>query len=438
MKLSRKEKSAYWMPYTDNRWFKSNPKLLESAKGMYYKTSDGKKILDGVAGLWCVNAGHCRSRIVNAVKAQVEKMDYGLSFQMGHKLAFEFAEKLVNILPNEINHTFFSNSGSEAVDSALKVALAYFKAKGQHSKTKFIGRSRGYHGSGFGGTSVGGIIANRSQFGNLLNGVIHLPHTHMPEKNSFSWGQPKYGIEKAEALNEIIDFHGKDTIAAVIVEPIAGSTGVLVPPLGYLEKLREICSKNDILLIFDEVITGFGRVGDSFASKRFRVTPDIMTLAKGITNATIPMGAIGVKSEIYDTIYKKNKDKIELFHGYTYSGHPIACAAGIATLEVYEEEKLFERSKSLEKYFGKAAHSLSKLNVVKDVRNFGLVAGIELAERQKDPKTLGRDVYEECFNNGLMVRFTGNTIAISPPLIITKKQIDKVFSTLTHAIKKVF
>ena len=365
-------------------------------------------------------------------------MDYGLSFQMGHKLAFEFAEKLVNILPNEINHTFFSNSGSEAVDSALKVALAYFKAKGQHSKTKFIGRSRGYHGSGFGGTSVGGIIANRSQFGNLLNGVIHLPHTHIPEKNSFSWGQPKYGIEKAEALNEIIDFHGKDTIAAVIVEPIAGSTGVLVPPLGYLEKLREICSKNDILLIFDEVITGFGRVGDSFASKRFRVTPDIMTLAKGITNATIPMGAIGVKSEIYDTIYKKNKDKIELFHGYTYSGHPIACAAGIATLEVYEEEKLFERSKSLEKYFGKAAHSLSKLNVVKDVRNFGLVAGIELAERQKDPKTLGRDVYEECFNNGLMVRFTGNTIAISPPLIITKKQIDKVFSTLTHAIKKVF
>ena len=438
MKLSGKEKSAYWMPYTDNRWFKSNPKLLESAKGMYYKTSDGKKILDGVAGLWCVNAGHCRSRIVNAVKAQVEKMDYGLSFQMGHKLAFEFAEKLVNILPNEINHTFFSNSGSEAVDSALKVALAYFKAKGQHSKTKFIGRSRGYHGSGFGGTSVGGIIANRSQFGNLLNGVIHLPHTHMPEKNSFSWGQPKYGIEKAEALNEIIDFHGKDTIAAVIVEPIAGSTGVLVPPLGYLEKLREICSKNDILLIFDEVITGFGRVGDSFASKRFRVTPDIMTLAKGITNATIPMGAIGVKSEIYDTIYKKNKDKIELFHGYTYSGHPIACAAGIATLEVYEEEKLFERSKSLEKYFGKAAHTLSKLNVVKDVRNFGLVAGIELAERQKDPKTLGRDVYEECFNNGLMVRFTGNTIAISPPLIITKKQIDEVFSTLTHAIKKVF
>jgi beta-alanine--pyruvate transaminase len=285
---------------------------------------------------------------------------------------------------------------------------------------------------------VGGIIANRSQFGNLLNGVIHLPHTHMPEKNSFSWGQPKYGIEKAEALNDIIDFHDKDSIAAVIVEPIAGSTGVLVPPLGYLEKLREICSKNDILLIFDEVITGFGRVGDSFASKRFKVTPDIMTLAKGITNATIPMGAIGVKSEIYDTIYKKNKDKIELFHGYTYSGHPIACAAGIATLEVYEEEKLFERSKSLEKYFGNAAHSLSKLNVVKDVRNFGLVAGIELAERHKDPKTLGRDVYEECFNNGLMVRFTGNTIAISPPLIITKKQIDKVFSTLTHAIKEVF
>ena len=438
MSLSRKEKNAYWMPYTDNKWFKSNPKLLESAKGMYYTTSKGEKILDGVAGLWCVNAGHCRSKIVEAVKSQVGKMDYGLSFQMGHKLAFEFAEKLVSILPEGINHTFFSNSGSEAVDSALKVALAFFKARGQHSKTKFIGRARGYHGSGFGGTSVGGIIANRSQFGNLLNGIIHLPHTHIPEKNSFSLGQPKYGIEKAEALNEIIEFHGKDTIAAVIVEPIAGSTGVLVPPVGYLEKLREICTKNDILLIFDEVITGFGRVGDSFASSRFNVTPDIMTLAKGITNATVPMGAIGVHADIYKMIYKKNQDKIEFFHGYTYSGHPLACAAGLATLEVYEEDKLFERAKNMERYFGKAAHSLSKLNVVKDVRNFGLVAGIELSERSKNPTTLGRDVYEECFNNGLMVRFTGNTIAISPPLIIKKNQIDTIFNTLGKAIKKVF
>ena len=438
MSLSRKEKNAYWMPYTDNKWFKSNPKLLESAKGMYYTTSKGEKILDGVAGLWCVNAGHCRSKIVEAVKSQVGKMDYGLSFQMGHKLAFEFAEKLVSMLPEGINHTFFSNSGSEAVDSALKVALAFFKARGQHSKTKFIGRARGYHGSGFGGTSVGGIIANRSQFGNLLNGIIHLPHTHIPEKNSFSLGQPKYGIEKAEALNEIIEFHGKDTIAAVIVEPIAGSTGVLVPPVGYLEKLREICTKNDILLIFDEVITGFGSVGDSFASSRFNVTPDIMTLAKGITNATVPMGAIGVHADIYKMIYKKNQDKIEFFHGYTYSGHPLACAAGLATLEVYEEDKLFERAKNMERYFGKAAHSLSKLNVVKDVRNFGLVAGIELSERSKNPTTLGRDVYEECFNNGLMVRFTGNTIAISPPLIIKKNQIDTIFNTLGKAIKKVF
>ena len=438
MSLSRKEKNAYWMPYTDNKWFKSNPKLLESAKGMYYTTSKGEKILDGVAGLWCVNAGHCRSKIVEAVKSQVGKMDYGLSFQMGHKLAFEFAEKLVSMLPEDINHTFFSNSGSEAVDSALKVALAFFKSRGQHSKTKFIGRARGYHGSGFGGTSVGGIVANRSQFGNLLNGIIHLPHTHIPEKNSFSWGQPKYGVEKAEALNEIIEFHGKDTIAAVIVEPIAGSTGVLVPPIGYLEKLREICTKNDILLIFDEVITGFGRVGDSFASNRFHITPDIMTLAKGITNATVPMGAIGVHSHIYKSIYKKNQNKIELFHGYTYSGHPLACAAGLATLEVYEEDKLFERAKNLERYFGKAAHSLSKLNVVKDVRNFGLVAGIELSERSKNPTTLGRDVYEECFKNGLMVRFTGNTIAISPPLIIKKNQIDTIFDTLGKAIKKVF
>ncbi|MAJ24820.1 MAG: aspartate aminotransferase family protein [Rickettsiales bacterium] len=438
MSLSRKEKNAYWMPYTDNKWFKGNPKLLESAKGMYYTTSKGEKILDGVAGLWCVNAGHCRSKIVEAVKDQVEKMDYGLSFQMGHRLAFEFAEKLVDILPKSINHVFFSNSGSEAVDSALKVALAYFKAKGKSAKNKFIGRARGYHGSGFGGTSVGGIIANRSQFGNLLNGIIHLPHTHMPEKNSFSWGQPKHGIEKAEALNEIIDFHGKDSIAAVIVEPIAGSTGVLVPPVGYLEKLREICDHNDILLIFDEVITGFGRVGSSFASERFKVVPDIMTMAKGITNATVPMGAIGVKSEIYDTIHKKNKDKIELFHGYTYSGHPLACAAGLATLEVYEDEKLFKRARSLEKYFGNTAHALSKLNVVKDIRNFGLVAGIELSERSNKPNTLGRDVYEECFKNGLMVRFTGNTIAISPPLIIEKNQIDEIFNILQKAIKKVF
>ena len=372
MVLSRKEKNAYWMPYTDNKWYKSNPKLLESAEGMYYKTVNGEKILDGVAGLWCVNAGHCREKIVKAVKKQVEKMDYGLSFQMGHKLAFEFAEKLVNILPKNIEHTFFCNSGSEAVDSALKIALAYFNAKGKKSKNKFIGRSRGYHGSGFGGTSVGGIIANREQYGNLLNGVIHLPHTHIPSKNSFSWGQPKHGKEKADALIDIIDFHGKDNIAAVIVEPVAGSTGVLVPPVGYLEKLRKICSENDILLIFDEVITGFGRVGDSFASERLKVFPDIITLAKGITNATIPMGAVGVSSDIYKTIYKKNKEKIELFHGYTYSGHPIACAAGLATLEVYEEEKLFERSKSLEKYFGNCAHSLSKLNVVKDVRKMVL------------------------------------------------------------------
>ena len=438
MTLTRKEKNAYWMPYTDNRWFKSKPKLLESAKGMYYFTSEGEKILDGVAGLWCVNAGHCRKKIVDAVKKQVEKMDYGLSFQMGHKLAFEFAEKLTSILPKNINHMFFSNSGSEAVDSALKIALAYYKAKGKVSKTKFIGRSRGYHGSGFGGTSVGGIVANRQQYGNLLNGVIHLPHTHIPAKNSFSWGQPKHGKEKADALNEIIDFHGKETIAAVIVEPIAGSTGVLVPPQGYLERLRKICSENDILLIFDEVITGFGRVGASFASNRFGVYPDIITLAKGITNATVPMGAVGVSSDIYNTIYNKNKEKIELFHGYTYSGHPLACAAGLATLEVYEEEKLFERAKSLEKHFGNAAHSLTKLNVVKDVRNFGMVAGIELTERSDSPNTLGRDVYEECFKNGLMVRFTGNTIALSPPLIISKKEIDTVFNKLAKAIKKVF
>ena len=426
------------MPYTDNQWFKKNPKLLESAKGMHYQTQNGKKILDAVAGLWCVNAGHCREKIVKAVQKQVEKMDYGLSFQMGHKLSFEFAERLTKILPKNLDSVFFTNSGSEAVDTALKIALAYFNAKGLGAKKKLIGRSRGYHGSGFGGTSVGGIVANRAQFGNLLNGVIHLPHTHMPEKNSFSRGQPKYGKEKADALEDIINFHGSENIAVVIVEPVAGSTGVLVPPIGYLEKLRKICTKNNILLIFDEVITGFGRLGASFASERFKVIPDIITMAKGITNATVPMGAVAVDAKIYETLIKNKKEKIELFHGYTYSGHPLACAAGIATLDVYQEEKLFERAKKLEKYFGDRAHSLSKLNMVKDIRNIGLVAGIELDSRSKKNGTLGRDVFDECFKNGLMVRYTGNTIALSPPLIINKKQIDQVFDILGYAIKKCF
>ncbi len=357
---------------------------------------------------------------------------------MGHNIAFKFAEKLTNLLPKNLNHVFFTNSGSESVDTALKIALAYHQAKGNNSKTKFIGRSRGYHGSGFGGTSVGGIVANRTQYSNLLNGVVHLPHTHIPSKNSFSWGQPKFGSEKADALLDIINFHGKDSIAAVIVEPVAGSTGVLVPPIGYLEKLRQICTDHSILLIFDEVITGFGRLGDSFASNRFKVFPDLITMAKGITNATVPMGAVGATSEIYNTIYKKNKDTIELFHGYTYSGHPLACAAGIATLEVYEEEKLFKRAKNLEKYFGDRAHSLSRLNMVQDIRNLGLVAGIEIAERTKEPRTLGRDIFEECFESGLMVRFTGNTIALSPPLIVSKEQIDIIFEKLEKAIKKVF
>ena len=305
-------------------------------------------------------------------------------------------------------------------------------------RKKLIGRSRGYHGSGFGGTSVGGIVANRHQFSNLLNGVIHLPHTHIPEKNSFSWGQPKYGKEKADSLIDIINFHGSDNIAAVIVEPVAGSTGVLVPPIGYLEKLRDICTKNNILLIFDEVITGFGRLGDSFASNRFKVIPDMITMAKGITNATVPMGAVGVNSKIYETLMKNKKEKIELFHGYTYSGHPLACAAGLATLEVYEDEKLFQRAGKLEKYFGDKAHSLSKLNMVKDIRNIGLVAGIELEARDKKNNTLGRDVFEECFKNGVMVRYTGNTIALSPPLIIEKNQIDKIFDVLSNSIKRCF
>ena len=428
----------FWMPFTPNRRFKKNPKLIVSAKDMYYTSIDGRKILDGSAGLWCVNAGHCRPRIVEAVKNQVEEMDYTALFQFGHPKAFTLASKLTEMLPKDIDNVFYTNSGSEAVDTALKIALAYHNAKGDSKRYRLIGRSRGYHGVGFGGMSVGGMVANRKQFTNHLPGVDHLQHTHIPELNAFSAGQPEHGgLEKANSLIDLIALHDASTIAAVIVEPVACSTGVLVPPVGYLERLREICSENGILLIFDEVICGFGRLGTAFGSDKFNVIPDIMTMAKGIINATVPMGAVGTHKNIYDTLMNGPEHLVELFHGYTYSGHPLACAASLATLEEYESENVFERAKSIEKKFENSAHSLKGLKNVIDIRNIGLVAGIELATREDGLTKRAYDVFDFCFKEGLMVRFTGETICVSPPLIVNEDEIDQMFNIIRESILSV-
>ena len=387
--------SSYWMPFTTNRRFKKNPRFLVSAKDMYYKTNDNKSILDGVAGLWCVNAGHCRPRIVKAVQDQVAEMDYATAFNMGHPKAFTLASRLAGILPKDIDNIFYTNSGSEAVDTALKIALAYHNANGDAKRTRLIGRSRGYHGVGFGGMSVGGMVANRKQFSNHLPGVDHMQDTHIPELNAFSIGQPKHGME------------------------------------------RDICTKNGILLIFDEVICGFGRLGTAFSGDKFNVIPDIMTLAKGITNATVPMGAVATHKKIYDGLMHGPEHVVELFHGYTYSGHSLACAAALATLEEYESEKLFDRANSLENYFGEQAHMLKDLDNVVDIRTIGLVAGIELKTREDGLGKRVYDVFENCFENNLLTRFTGETIAISPPLIVSKDQIKTIFSTIRSAILEV-
>ena len=429
--------SSYWMPFTTNRRFKEKPRFLVSAKDMHYKTSDNKSILDGVAGLWCVNAGHCRPRIVKAVQEQVAEMDYATAFNMGHPKAFTLASRLAAILPKNIDHVFYTNSGSEAVDTALKIALAYHNANGDSRRTRLIGRSRGYHGVGFGGMSVGGMVANRKQFSNHLPGVDHMQDTHIPELNAFSKGQPKHGIERAHSLIDLINLHDASTIAAVIIEPVACSTGVLVPPIGYLEEIREICTKNGILLIFDEVICGFGRLGATFSADKFNVIPDIMTLAKGLTNATVPMGAVATHKKIYDGLMHGPENVVELFHGYTYSGHSLACAAALATLEEYEAEKLFDRANSLEKCFEEHAHMLKDLDNVIDIRTIGLVAGIELKNRADGMGKRVYDVWENCFENNLLTRFTGETLAISPPLIVTEDQIKLIFDTIRSAILEV-
>ncbi|MEG4497663.1 aspartate aminotransferase family protein [Microcoleus sp. F10-C6] len=427
---------AYWMPFTANRQFKANPRILVSAKDMHFTSDDNRSILDGTAGLWCVNAGHARETIAEAVKQQVLRLDYSPAFQMGHPGAFELAERLVKMIPGNFDRVFFTNSGSESVETALKIAIAYHRVKGEGTRQRLIGRERGYHGVGFGGISVGGIGTNRKFFGSLLTGVDHLPHTHNLEHNAFSRKQPEWGAHLADELERIVALHDASNIAAVIVEPVAGSTGVLIPPKGYLERLRAICDKYGILLIFDEVITGFGRLGSSFATEYFGVVPDIVTAAKGITNGTVPMGAVFVKEGIYDAFMNAPENAIELFHGYTYSGHPLACAAALATLDIYEEERLFERADKMAGYWEDAVHSLKGVRHVIDVRNLGLVAGIELESIAGKPGKRAFDCFIQCYEKGLLIRTTGDIIALSPPLIIEKEHIDRIVEILTGVLQE--
>jgi beta-alanine--pyruvate transaminase len=428
---------AFWMPFTANRQFKSNPRMLVSAKGMFYKNAEGQSILDGTAGLWCCNAGHGDPRVVNAVSQQIAEMDYAPSFQMGHPKIFELAARVTGMFPSGLDHMFFTNSGSESVDTALKIALAYHRARGDSARTRLIGRERGYHGTGFGGISVGGIVANRRTFGTMLTGVDHLPHTHLPEKNAFSRGQPEHGAELADELERLVTLHDASTIAAVIVEPVAGSTGVILPPKGYLERLRKICNKHGILLIFDEVITGFGRLGVPFATDFFGVKPDLVTLAKGLTSGTIPMGGVVCSKEIYDAFMTGPDNMIELFHGYTYSGHPVAAAAGLATLDCYKEDGLFERANEMAPYWEDAVHSLRDVPHVIDLRNLGLIGAIELEPIPGKPTARAFDAFLKCYEKGLMIRTTGDIIALSPPLIVEKSHIDQIFDTLRTVLKEV-
>jgi len=427
---------AFWMPFSDNRYFKGTPRLLARAEGMSYWTPEGKEILDGTAGLWCCNAGHGRREITEAIQRQAAILDFAPTFQLGHPIAFEAAARVAEMTPEGMDRVFFANSGSEAADTALKIALAYQKARGQSQRVRLVGRERGYHGVGFGGMSVGGIGPNRQQFGAQLPYVDHLPHTHLPARNAFSKGLPQHGVELADVLESLVALHG-NTIAAVMVEPVAGSTGVLVPPVGYLQRLREICTKHGILLIFDEVITGFGRLGTNFGAERLGVTPDLMTMAKGITNAAVPMGAVAASNEIYDTIVNGSPAGIDLFHGYTYSGHPLASAAAIATLELHRAEDLPGRARAMEPYWQEAAHAMRREAGVVDVRDIGLVAGIELAPRDGKPGARATEVFRHCFDNGLLVRVTGDIVALSPPLIIEKPHVDRIFATLSDAIRAV-
>ncbi len=434
---SRADLEALWMPFTANRQFKSRPRLLARAEGMHYWTPEGRQILDGAAGLWCVNAGHGRKEIAEAVSQQVATMEFAPLFQMGHPRSFELANRLVKITPEGLDHVFFVNSGSEAVDTALKIALAYHRVRGEASRQRLIGREKGYHGVGFGGISVGGMVNNRKFFGSMLPGVDHLRHTFDLEHNAFSRGVPQWGAHLADDLERLVALHDASTIAAVIVEPVQGSAGVVLPPQGYLQRLRAICDKYGILLIFDEVITGFGRLGTPFGSHYFGVVPDIITAAKGLTNGAIPMGAVFVRNNIYDAFMHGPENAIELFHGYTYSAHPVACAAGIATQDIYERDGLLTRGAELAQQWEDAVHSLRESPHVIDIRNIGLMAGIELSPRAGTPGARGYDAFVKAFEMGILIRVTGDIIALSPPLIVEPRQIDQLVSTLREVLQAI-
>ena len=434
--LQRDEMEAFWMPFTANRQFKANPRMLAKAEGMHYWTPDGRQVLDAVAGLWCVNAGHGRREITEAVSRQIATMEYAPPFQMAHPTAFQLANDVAGWLPDNLGHIFFTNSGSESVDTALKIALAYHRARGEGSRTRFIGRERGYHGVGFGGISVGGMVNNRKWFGSMLPGVDHLPHTHDLSKNAYTRGEPEHGANLADELERIVALHDASNIAAVIVEPVAGSTGVLIPPKGYLERLRNICTRHGILLIFDEVITGFGRLGSPFGASFFGVTPDMITMAKGLTNGAVPMGAVAASDQIYDTFMQGPEGAIELFHGYTYSAHPVACAAGIATQEIYRKEGLLTRANDMAGYWADGVHSLKGLPHVIDLRNLGLIGAVELDPIAGKPGLRGYNTFVRAFEQGLLLRVTGDIIAMSPPLIIEKQHIDQVFGILGGVLKE--
>jgi beta-alanine--pyruvate transaminase len=428
----------YWMPFTPNRAFKKRPRLVASAKDMHYITPDGRKLLDGSAGLWCTNAGHNRDPIVAAIQTQAAEMDYAPPFQFAHPKAFELASRVAALAPGDLDHVFFCNSGSEAVDTALKIALAYHGVRGNASRVRLIGRERGYHGVGFGGVAVGGIVNNRKQFGALLAGVDHLPSTYNRAEQAYSVDQPEWGAHLADALDGLVALHDASTIAAIIVEPMAGSTGVLAPPKGYLQRLRAICDKHGILLIFDEVITGFGRLGHAFAAERYGVVPDMITFAKGITSGSVPMGGVLARKHIYDAFMQGPEHVIELFHGYTYSAHPLACAAGLATLDLYRDEDLFARALKLETPWAQAAMALKGLPNVLDIRPVGLTLGIDLASK---PDGVGKRGYEALdaafYDHGLMLRAVGDTLALSPPLIVSEAQIGEIFDKVAKIIKAV-
>ena len=427
--------SAFWMPFTANQQFKKNPRIFVGADRMHYITDDGRRVLDGPSGLWCVNAGHCRPKIVEAIQKQAATLDFAGTFQMGHAKAFECASRLVNIAPKGFDHVFFTNSGSESVETALKMALAYHRAKGNATKVRLIGRERGYHGVNFGGMSVGGISNNRKMFGALVSGVDHLRHTHDLSRNAFTRGEPQHGAELADDLERLVALHDASTIAACIVEPVACSTGVLIPPKGYLKRLAAICAKHDILLIFDEVITAFGRLGTPFGADYFDISPDIITTAKGVTNGVIPMGAVFVTSKIHDAFMTGPESMIDFFHGYTYSGHPMACAASIGTLDTYQEEGLLTRAADIAPYWEEQLHALKGMPHVIDIRNIGLIGAIEF---EPEPGAPGKRAYErfvKAFESNLLVRQTGDIIAISPPLIISKSEIDQLFEILKKVLK---